>query len=370
VARQQAGKTIFGRYKETDMKRRSFLKAVGGATGGLALGMETRGGAAEATAEVERVAGLPRRILGRTGQKLSVVGFPGLALIHYDQPQCTAGLRSALERGVNYFDVAPAYGNGQCETKMGIGLEGVDRSSYFLACKTKKRDKAGAREELEQSLKLLKTDHFDLYQLHHLRWKDEVDQALGPDGAIQTLVEAQKEGKIKYLGFSAHTTKAALRVMQGFRFDTVMFPINFVEYLRYGMGKAVIELARQQEVAVLSIKAMSRGGWPTDVERTRKWWYRSVEEPVEVDMAMRFALSQPGVVAAIPPSFLDLLDKAIEAGKTLQPITGPETERLNEIAQACPSIFQKDETQAHWHHAPREPRFARSPHEGCCGPWA
>ena len=121
---------------------------------------------------------------------------------------------------------------------------------------------------------------------------------------------------------------------------------------------------------MLSIKAMSRGGWPTDVERTRKWWYRSVEEPVEVDMAMRFALSQPGVVAAIPPSFLDLLDKAIEAGKTLQPITGPETERLNEIAQACPSIFQKDETQAHWHHAPREPRFARSPHEGCCGPWA
>ena len=352
------------------MERRSFLKAVGGATSGLALGMDRLATAADSPLEVERVSGLPRRVLGRTGQKLSVVGFPGLALIHYDQPACTAGLRSALERGVNYFDVAPAYGNGQCETKMGLGLEGVDRSSYFLACKTKKRDKAGAREELERSLQLLKTDHFDLYQLHHLRWQDEVDQSLGPDGAIQTLVEAQKEGKIKYLGFSAHTTKAALRVMQGFRFETVMFPINFVEYLRYGMGKDVLELARQQEVAVLSIKAMSRGGWPTDAERTRKWWYRSVEEPVEVDMAMRFALSQPGVVAAIPPSFLDLLDKAIEAGKTLQPITDPEVSRLNELAQTCPSIFQKDETQAHWQHAPREPRFARSPHEGCCGPWA
>jgi len=352
------------------MERRSFLKAVGGATGGLALGMDRLANAADSPLEVERVAGLPRRVLGRTGQKLSVVGFPGLALIHYDQVACTAGLRSALERGVNYFDVAPAYGNGQCETKMGIGLEGVDRGSYFLACKTKKRDKAGAREELEQSLKLLKTDHFDLYQLHHLRWKDEVDQVLGPDGAIQTLLEAQKEGKIKYLGFSAHTTKAALRVMQGFRFDTVMFPINFVEYLHYGMGKDVIELARQQEVAVLSIKAMSRGGWPADVARTRKWWYRSVEEPVEVDMAIRFALSQPGVVAVIPPSFLDLLDKAIEAGKTLQPIAEPEVTRLNEIAQSCLSIFQKDETQAHWDHAPRQPRFARNPHEGCCGAWA
>ena len=108
--------------------------------------------------------------------KLSVVGFPGLALIQHDQQQGTAGLRSALERGVNYFDVAPAYGDGECETKMGIGLEGVDRDSYFLACKTNKRDKAVAREELENSLKLLKTDHFDLYQLHHLRWKDEVER--------------------------------------------------------------------------------------------------------------------------------------------------------------------------------------------------
>jgi predicted aldo/keto reductase-like oxidoreductase len=352
------------------MERRSFLKAVGGATGGLALGLERVNGAEPSAGDVERVAGLPRRVLGRTGQKLSVVGFPGLALIHYDQAECTAALHSALERGVNYYDVAPAYGNGQCETKMGIGLEGLDRNSYFLACKTRKRDKAGAREELEQSLKLLKTDHFDLYQLHHLRWKDEVDQALGPDGAMQTLVEAQKEGKVKYLGFSAHTTKAALRVMEGFRFDTVMFPINFVESLRYGFGKEVIELARQQEAAVLAIKAMSRGGWPPDVERDRKWWYRSVEEADEVDMAMRFALSESGVVSTIPPSFLDLLDKAIEAGKRLQPITDTEVQRLSEIAQACPSIFQKDETQAHWHHAPREPRFARSPHEGCCGPWA
>lgn len=352
------------------MERRTFLKTVGGATGGLALGLDAVVGAEGPPAEVERVAGVPRRVLGRTGQKLSVVGFPGLALIHYEQPECTAGLRSALERGINYYDVAPAYGNGQCETKMGIGLEGVPRDSYFLACKTKKRDKAGAREELEHSLRLLKTDHFDLYQLHHLRWKDEVEQVLGPDGAMETLVQAQKEGKVKYLGFSAHTTKAALKVMQGFRFDTVMFPINFVEQLRFGFGKAVLDLAQEQGVAVLAIKAMSFGGWPADAKRTRKWWYRSAEEPDEVDMAMRFALSQPGVVAAIPPSFLDLLDKAIEAAKRLQTITPEETKRLGELAQSCPSIFQKDESQASWHRPPRDPLFPRSPHEGCGGHWA
>lgn len=352
------------------MERRSFLKAVGGATSGLALGLDAVSGADGPPAEVERVAGVPRRVLGRTGQKLSVVGFPGLCLIHYDQPQCTAGLRSALERGINYFDVAPAYGNGQCETKMGIGLQGVPRESYFLACKTKKRDKAGAREELEHSLELLKTDHFDLYQLHHLRWKDEVEQVLGPDGALQTLVQAQKEGKVKYLGFSAHTTKAALKVMQGFRFDSVMFPINFVEQLRFGIGKDVLDLAKQQGVAVLAIKAMSFGGWPAGAERKRKWWYRSAEEPDEVDMAMRFALSQPGVVAAIPPSFLDLLDKAIEAAKRLQPITPAELNRLGEIAQAGVSLFQKDDSQASWNRPPRDPLFPRNPHEGCGGQWA
>lgn len=351
------------------MKRRSFLQAVGGATGGLALGIDKLFGAEQPIPEADRVAGLPRRVLGRTGVKLSVVGFPGLALIHYDQPAATAGLRSALERGVNYFDVAPAYGNGECETKMGIGMEGVDRDSYFLSCKTKKRDKAGAREELERSLQLLKTDHFDLYQLHHLRWRDEVEQALGPDGAIQTLLEAQKEGKVKYLGFSAHTSKAALQVMKGFRFDTAMFPINFVEQLNHGFGKDVCELAKEQGVAVLSIKAMSLGGWPTGVERTRKWWYRSVEEPQDVSLAIRFALSQPNVVSAIPPSYLDLLDKAIDAARDLRTITDAEVQRLSEMAQSCTSIFQKDEAQAMWHHAPKTPRFASNPHEGCCGPW-
>ena len=91
---------------------------------------------------METVAGLPRRLLGRTGQKLSTVGFPGLALAQYDQKRCDEGIRKAFEQGVNYFDVAPAYGEAQ--TKLGIGLTGLDRSRYFLACKTKKRDKEGA----------------------------------------------------------------------------------------------------------------------------------------------------------------------------------------------------------------------------------
>ena len=253
---------------------------MGGVTGGLALGVDPALAAeTPVPAAVETVAGLPRRVLGRTGQKLSVVGFPGLALVHYDQKQCDEGIRKAFDRGINYFDVAPAYGNGVCETKLGIGLQGLDRSSYFLACKTKMRDQEGARKELENSLKLLKTDHFDLYQMHHLVKPADVKRALGPGGAIETFLKAREEGKVKYLGFSAHSTKGALEALKGFRFDTAMFPINFVEFYLRDFGKEVMELANQQGAAILAIKPMSLGAWAKEAKRTRQWWYRSVEEP-------------------------------------------------------------------------------------------
>jgi aryl-alcohol dehydrogenase-like predicted oxidoreductase len=351
------------------MRRRSFLKTVGG-TAGLALTGDRAVAIDPAPTAEHAVGGIPRRALGRTGASLSVVGFPGLALIHYDQKQSTEGLHAAVDRGANYFDVAPAYGKGECETKMGIGLQGIARDRYFLSCKTKKRDKAGARQELEQSLKLLKTDHFDLYQLHHLRWREEVDQCFGPGGAMDTLLKARKQGLVKYLGFSAHTTKAALWAMKAFHFDTVMFPIDFVELLHFGFGKPVLDLAREQGVSVLAIKAMSFGAWPKDAKRTRKWWYRSAETPEEVSLAVRFALGQPNVISIIPPSFIDLYEKAIDAAKTsMAPLTAEELKRLDEIAQQSGSIFQHDEKQAGC--APDRRRHGlASPYDEGCGHWA
>lgn len=350
------------------MKRRTFLKAVGSIATGGALGVQSVLGGCEqptSTSTIEKVAGLPRRVLGRTGQKISIVGFPGLALIHYDQDRCNAGLHDAFERGVNYFDVAPAYGNGEAEIKMGIGLQGLDRSRIFLACKTKKRDKEGARKELDRSLERLKTDYFDLYQLHHLRRPDEVKQALGPDGAMKTILKAKEQGKIKYIGFSAHTTKGALEAMNGFRFDTVMFPINFVEFFKMDFGKPVLELANKQGAAVLAIKPLSTGTWPEGVERTRKWWYRTTETQEEVDLAIRFTLSKKPVAAGIPPSFLDLLDKAIEAGKTYRPISKAETKKLQEMAKTCGSVFRREEEQVAYGGLIHKPIYPDSPHE-CC----
>lgn len=353
------------------MKRRFFLKAVGGAAGGYAIAAPSLLGAeSSATASEEKVAGVPRRVLGRTGAKLSVVGFPGLALVHYDQARGTEALHQAFDRGVNYFDVAPAYGNGEAETKMGIGLQGLDRSRYFLSCKTKKRDKEGARLELEHSLQLLKTDHFDLYQMHHLVKPQEVKQALGPGGAIETFLKAKEEGKVKHFGFSAHTTKAALEALNGFAFDTVMFPINFVEYYTRGFGKEVLELANAKGAAVLAIKPLSWGAWPQGMQRTRQWWYRTVDEPKDVELALRFTLSQRGVVSGIPPSFVDLFDKMVEAAKTYRPLDAAGTEQLQKMAANCESIFVREEQQVASGRSSSSPIYPDSPHECCPGHFA
>jgi predicted aldo/keto reductase-like oxidoreductase len=345
------------------MKRRSFLKVAGGIAGSCALGPGSlpvfAGSAGDKQGE------LPRRILGRTGEKVSTIAFPGLGMVQQEQEECTTAVHRIFERGVNYFDVAPAYGNGTAEVRLGVALQGLDRSRLFLACKTKMRDKERAREELERSLQRLKTDHFDLYQMHAIFTPEEVQKAFGPGGAIETFLKAKEEGKIRFFGFSAHTTKGALEALKAYQFDTAMFPISFAEYLQFGFGKPVLEEAGKRGTVVIGMKALYAGAWPEGAARTRKWWYRTMETDDEVALAIRFTLSQPGVVAAVPPSFIDLTDKAISAAQAFQPITEAELAKLREMSAGRGSVFQEDEKRVN----AGQPLHARShpdsPHGYC-----
>ena len=300
---------------------------------------------------------LARRTLGRTGAQLSVVGFPGLALTKCGQQEGTDALHRAFDRGVNYFDVAPNYGNGDAEIKMGVGLQGLDRTKYFLACKTHKRDQAGAQMELDRSLQRLKTDHFDLYQLHHLVTPAEVKQALGPGGAMEVIVKAKEQGKIKHIGFSAHTTKGALEAMKTFQFDSIMFPINFVEFYTRGFGKEVIALANEQGAGLISIKPISWGTWPKEGKKNREWWYRSVEDPKQIELAVRFALSQKGVAAAVPTSFIDLFEKTVEAASAFRALDDRAVQELKELAANRESIFLNEEKQVAMNHPHWNPNY-------------
>ncbi len=316
------------------MKRRTFLASVGGTVGASAIA-----GAADIVAAGKN--GIERRPLGKTGRTLPVVGYPCLALKNGDQKAANDEVRKSLDLGVDYFDVAPAYGrNGECEIKTGEALKGVPRDKYFLACKTQKDDAKEGRIELERSLKRLKTDHFDLYQLHCLQREDEVKEALGPGGVLEMILKAREEGKIRHIGFSAHTTEAALAAMEGFDFDSCMFPISFVEWFKTGFGREVADRAVAKGVSLISIKPTSRGLWPRDVEKTYDWWYRPLEEAAEYQLAMDWVLSTPGMVSTLPTSYFDVFGKTVAAALKYRPIKPAELDSLKALAQNCTPIFK------------------------------
>jgi predicted aldo/keto reductase-like oxidoreductase len=320
------------------MRRRTFLKVTGGVAGGCIL---DRGTGLLASAAAEPTAEMPRRKLGKTELKVSVIAFPGLSLSRASQEEANKAVRAAIDKGVNYFDVAPAYGDA--EVKLGIALQGIDRSKLVLSCKTKARDKAAAQRELEQSLKRLKTDYVDVYQMHILQTREEVKRALGTGGAIEVFTQAKKEGKTKYLGITAHTTRAALDAIAGFDFDTVMFPINFIEYYQFGFGKDVLAAAKKKGMGVMGMKTMCGGQWPRGTQRTRNNFYRPLEDPEIVNLAVRWTLSQEQVAAAVPPGFIDLFEKAAPVGPVYKPITETETVKLQEFAKASIPQFQRDD---------------------------
>lgn len=329
------------------MERRKFLRNAGGLFGGMTIGASALSANQKSSFnELTLIPGkVPQRKLLSTGVSLSIVGFPGNALRHYEQEETNEAVHWAIENGINFFDVAPAYGkDGECEIKLGNALEEVDRNKIFLACKTQRRDKEGAARELETSLKRLKTDHFDLYQMHYLRTLDEVEEAFGPNGCMKVFEQAKKDGVIKHFGFSAHTSLAAMAAMDEYRFDTVMFPINYVEHFTFAFGQAVLEKAKNQGVSILTIKSTSGGGWPETVSREeRDWWYQVLREEPKLNMAMKFALSQENVASLVPASFLPHFKATADLAKSFTPITKDEVAQLHEMAKSSNSLFLRQQ---------------------------
>jgi predicted aldo/keto reductase-like oxidoreductase len=224
------------------MQRRDLLKGMT-AAGLISVLDPAYVAAKERLVAGEPVAGpLERRRYGRTDEQLSIIGFGGILVMNTTHQEAANYVAKAVERGVNYFDVAPSYGNAQdC---LGPALK-PHRQKVFLACKTLKRDAAGATAELAASLKTLQTDHFDLYQLHALTKVEEVEQVFAPGGAMETVLKAKQDGKVRHIGFSAHDEKTALAAQDRFDFDSILFPLGFPTWIKRGFGPAVHKKARR-----------------------------------------------------------------------------------------------------------------------------
>jgi len=270
---------------------------------------------------------------------LSVLGFGGMLMVGMEQPVASRTVAECCERGINYFDVAPFYGDEEAEKKMGIALEPF-RGEVFLACKTLERTARGAEKELNRSLRNLRTDHFDLYQFHAVTTPAEVSAVFARRGAVEAFVRAREQGKIRYVGFSAHSVTAALLMLEHFRFDSVLFPVNFVCYAQGNFGPQVIEKAEEMGVARLAIKSMAYGPWNKREKRKYpKCWYRPIEDRDLALLALRFTLSEH-VTAAIPPGDERLFRMALELSDRLAPLGIEERRELLASTRGMKPLLQ------------------------------
>jgi aryl-alcohol dehydrogenase-like predicted oxidoreductase len=280
---------------------------------------------------------MERRPLGTTGEALSIIGFGGILVMNAEPTEAASLVAEAVDRGVNYFDVAPSYGNA--EERLGPALRPY-RDRVFLACKTQKRDAAGAARELRESLGRMQTDHFDLYQLHAMTTREDLETAAGPGGALEELVRARSQGLIRHIGFSAHSVEIALELLDRFPFASVLFPLNWMEYQNAGFGPQVVERAVERGAGRLALKAMARQKWQEGADRAGfpKCWYEPCSDPHEASLALRFTLSQP-VTAAIPPGEVPLFRIALGTAERFTPITEAEREDLRARAQGLEPFF-------------------------------
>lgn len=278
-----------------------------------------------------------KRLYGKNREPLSIIGFGGILVMNETQEEANRRVSEAIEKGINYFDVAPSYGDA--EEKLGPALRGK-RKDIFLACKTLERTEDKALEELHKSLKKLETDYFDLYQLHAMTTEEDLQKVIGPHGALEAFLKAKKEGLIRYIGFSAHSVEIALKLIDIFDFDSILFPVNWVNYFNGNFGPQVIQKAKEKNITILALKAMAKTVIPEGKERKYpKCWYEPVAEKNLAQLALRFTLSQP-ITATIPPGEYEFFKWALEIGENFIPITEEEVQILKKKAESLEPIFK------------------------------
>lgn len=317
------------------MKRREFIRTTSLAGPALSL---FPANLSAIVRDLSVVGKLEKRSLGSTGEMLSVIGFGGIIVKDETTDDASSIIKIAIDAGVNYFDVAPSYGDA--EIKFGPSLEPY-RKNIFLSCKTTNRTKEDAHKELKQSLVNLRTDHFDLYQLHAVTSLDEVKTILGSGGALEAFKEAKQEGKIRFIGFSAHSVEAALALMNSYDFDTVMFPVNFTTWYSGNFGPQVLELAVKKKMGIIALKAMAKGPWPQNSDSTKypKLWYEPLTSEDEIRMGLRFTLSNP-VTTLLTPGDANLFRTALKFREELKPLKTEDVEIIKTKALKQNPLFK------------------------------
>jgi aryl-alcohol dehydrogenase-like predicted oxidoreductase len=306
--------------------------------GGLLRLTPSAGAHTSASARSHYPATVEVRRLGRTGHRSSVAILGGAAFWDSDRDVAASAFTAALATGVNHLDVAPQYGRAQ--ELLGPLIPAV-RDGLFVACKTLRHSRDGVRAQLEESLRLLHCDHFDLYQLHAVTDLAELDAR---SGALEAIMSAREEGLCRWVGITGHelTAPAAhLEAVRRYDLDTVMFPVNpqlWSDSAYRHDAEALLDHAGDHDIGVMAIKAAAARPWAGRVH-TSSTWYEPYTSEAEVSRGVRFALSVPGVHGFCTPGDLGVLPVAIEAAQRFAPMDVAEREEAMGSVTGEPSIF-------------------------------
>ena len=280
------------------------------------------------------------RRLGRTGHFSSVAILGGAAFGQVKQSVADKAIELAIQHGVNHIDVAPSYGSA--EERVGPWLA-RQRERFFVGCKTMERTRDGAGKELRRSLQRLQTQQLDLYQIHAITSMDELDEATRAGGAIEALTQARDEGLTKFLGITGHGAQSPnifLEALRRFPFDTVLFPLNFIQCADPAYRESADELiaaCRDRDVGTMIIKSITKGPWG-DRTPTHATWYEPFTDPQVIQQAVDYALSHD-VTGICTAGDTRVLPQVFEACEQFQPMGEEQKASLRAEASRYEPLF-------------------------------
>jgi aryl-alcohol dehydrogenase-like predicted oxidoreductase len=297
-----------------DLDRRVFLKTAAAGTLSAALG-EVAGNLAKAA---ETPGEIPLRTLGKTGLRVTMIGLGGYhAGLPEKEEDSIAIIHRALDLGINFFDNADCYQEGRAEERMGKALEGR-REKIYLMTKVDQRDAKGSRQQLETSLRRLRTDYLDVWQFHGVGNKFDLDRIFGPGGAMETAEQAKKEGKVRFIGVTGHLDPTVhFEALQRYAFDTIQMPINVVDPHFRSFRKTVVDEAVKRITGVIAMKTLSFGNVLS----------KGVAKVAE---ALPWVWSQPVSVLVSGCDAIERLDYNVYLAKTFKPMSESEQAALLE----------------------------------------
>jgi predicted aldo/keto reductase-like oxidoreductase len=224
---------------------------------------------------------------------------------------------------------------GEAEIRVGPWMK-KHRKEFFLGCKTLMRTKKEAGRELHRSLERLQTDQFDLYQLHSVDTKAEVETIFGPSGAMEAILDAQSRGLLKYIGITGHSLALLISALERFDFDTVMFPFNFIFYANPGYRnyfKKLMSIVKKKDLGMLIIKSVATGNWEKKhqalpmLQRPYTTWYKPFSTPEDIYRSMCFALSKQ-LTTLVSASDVHLLSMMLDAADRYREMQLSDQEKI------------------------------------------